>query len=68
MKVWEKHQNNKFGYGIQTFPKNKVLLFHAPSKFNVLQCHLFFLFPKDIHKKNSPMFYSNSNGDKNYVI
>ncbi len=24
--------------------------------------------PKDIPQKNSPMFYSNSNGDKNYVI
>ncbi len=27
-----------------------------------------FLFSKDIHKKNGPMFYSNSNDDKNYVI
>ncbi len=27
-----------------------------------------FLFFKDIKKETNPMFYSNSNGDKNYVI
>jgi hypothetical protein len=51
MKVCEKHQNIKFGYGIEVFPKNKVLLFHVPSKLNVLQYSLLFFLPKDIHKK-----------------
>ncbi len=37
MKVWEKHQNNKIGYGIEAFPKNKILLFHTPTKLNALQ-------------------------------
>jgi hypothetical protein len=50
MKVCEKHQNNKFGYGIEVFPKNKLLLFLIPSKLNVLQYSLLFLFPKAIHK------------------
>jgi hypothetical protein len=27
-----------------------------------------FSFPNVLFKKNSPMFYSNSNGHKNYVI
>jgi hypothetical protein len=28
----------------------------------------FLLFSKDVKKENNPMLYSNSNGDKNYVI
>jgi hypothetical protein len=68
MKVWKKHQNNKSSYGIEAFPEKKVFLFHIPSKFNVLQSSFLFLFSKDVHKKKTPMFYSNSNSDKNYVI
>jgi hypothetical protein len=35
MKVWEKHQNNKFGYGIEAFPKKKCYCFilHQNSMF-----------------------------------
>jgi hypothetical protein len=32
----KKNQNNKFGYGIDGFPKNKMFLFHTPTKLNVL--------------------------------
>jgi hypothetical protein len=32
----KKNQNNKFGYGIETFLEKKILLFHTSSKFNVL--------------------------------
>jgi hypothetical protein len=68
MKVWKKHQNNKLGYGIEVFSKNKVFVFHTSSKLNLLYWYLLFLFSKYIPKKNSLMFYSNLSGDKNYVI
>jgi hypothetical protein len=51
MKVCEKHQNNKSGYGIEAVLENKMFLFQISSKLNVSQSILFFLFPKDNHKK-----------------
>jgi hypothetical protein len=66
MKIWEKYQNNKYGYGIEVFPKKKNVFVPYPIKTQCFKILLFF-FPKDNHEKNSPMFYSNSNGDKNYV-
>jgi hypothetical protein len=64
-KIWKKHQNNKFGYGIQAFPEINVLIpYHPNSMFNniipLFSCQNWSL-------KNSPMINSNSNGDKNYV-
>jgi hypothetical protein len=46
-----KTSNNKFGYGIEAFPKTKYFLFHIPSKLNVLQSIPLFFFPKDNHLK-----------------
>jgi hypothetical protein len=66
-----KHQNNNFDYGDKPSLEIKTYFFHIPLKLHVLQLyngpHLF-LFSKYIPPKNCPMFYSLSNGDKNYVI
>jgi len=35
---------------------------------DIMGSHLFLFFQDISSTKNSPMFYSNSNGDKNYVI
>jgi hypothetical protein len=59
------------GYGNKVFPKIKVFFFHTPlrSMFsNDTMVLISFSSPKIFFNKNSPMFYSNSNGDKNYVI
>jgi hypothetical protein len=73
MKALKKHQNNKFGYGIEVFLKKQNVLASYSHK---VQCStmnnpllILFLLPIYNHlKKRSPMIYSNSNGEKNYVI
>jgi hypothetical protein len=67
----KKHQNNNFDYGNKAFSKIKTYFSHIPLKFHVLEWYngpSSLSSPKDILQKNNPMFYSNSNGDKNYVI
>jgi hypothetical protein len=69
MKLWS--QNIK----IEVMVKKIKLFKNSKCYFslfiqNLMFCndpHLLFLF-KDIKKEKNPMFYSNSNGDKNYVI
>jgi len=51
-----KHRNNKFGYGIEVFIFLKSLLFHIPSKLNVLYWIPLFLFPKDNHRKRKKSY------------
>jgi hypothetical protein len=63
-----KHQNNKYGYGVKLFQKTKCscLILHQNSMFyNDSSLHLLQRYSS---KENSPMFYSNSNDDNNYVI
>jgi hypothetical protein len=56
-KVWEKHQNNKFGYGIQAFPKTNVVVPYFP-KLNFLLSSYSYVFQK-WYFKNNPMINSN---------
>jgi len=58
-------------YGNKAFPKVNVFFSHTPFKitcFTIIQSPRLPLGPKIFINKNSLMFYSNSNGDKNYVI
>jgi hypothetical protein len=54
------------------FSKNQSIFLSYSIKapcFTMIQWYSFFpLFPKYSSTKNNLMFYSNSNGDKNYVI
>jgi hypothetical protein len=50
------------------FQNTKCSCFILHQKSMLYDEYNLFLFSKDIHKKNGPMFYSNSNDDKNYVI
>jgi hypothetical protein len=73
MKVWlKKHQNNNSEYGNKAFPEIKTYFSHIPLKFHVMEWYngpsSLSLLQKIYLKKKNPMFYSNSNGDKNYVI
>ncbi len=55
---------------IKLFQKSKCssLIFHQSSMFYNDTMDPCLLFGQRFINKNSPMFYSNSNGDKNYVI
>jgi len=68
----KKHQNNNYDYGNKAFPKIQTYLFHTPLKLHVLEWYNGLssrsLLQNYYLKKKSPMLYSNSNGDKNYVI
>jgi hypothetical protein len=55
-------------YGNKTFPKIKVYLFHTPCSTMIQWYSSLPLVSRYSSRKSNPMFYSNSNGDQNYVI
>jgi hypothetical protein len=67
-----KNQSNNFDYGNKVFLEIKTYFFHTPLKFHVLEWYnglsSLSLLQKIYLRESSPMFYLNSNDDKNYVI
>jgi hypothetical protein len=68
MKLWSQNIKTKILVKkVKLFQKNQSVLSHTSLEVNVLKWSSPFLL--QIYSKNNiPMFYSNSNVDKNYVI
>jgi hypothetical protein len=68
----KKNKNNNSNYRNKTFLEIKTCFSYTPLKLYVLGWYngpsSLSLLQKIYLKKTSPMLYSNSNGDKNYVI